>query len=167
MLNISENRVDDKIKQEDFDSFQTVSNKYSYSRISRIIFGSVLFVALCLFLPWTQNISTNGYVTSLRPEQRPHTIVSRIPGRMEQWHVHEGQLVDKGDTIITISEIKSEYLDSNLLIRMDEQISAKNNAIIAYDLKIQSLENQNAAINKGRNLKLRQAKNKKKTSRKF
>ncbi len=160
MLHISDNRVNDKIEQEDYDSFKTVSNKYSYSRISRIIFGSALFAFLCLFLPWTQNISTNGYVTSLRPEQRPHTIVSRIPGRMEEWHVHEGQLVDKGDTIITISEIKSEYLDTNLLVRMDRQIEAKNNAIYAYELKIQSLDNQNSAINQGRNLKLRQAKNK-------
>jgi len=160
MLNISDNRVDDKIEQEDYNAFETVSNKYSYSRMSRIIFGSAAFVLLCLFLPWTQNVSTNGYITSLRPEQRPHTIVSRIPGRMEEWHVHEGQLVNRGDTIITISEIKSEYLDSNLLTRMDQQIQAKNDAIQAYELKLRATKNQRSAISKAKDLKLKQAKNK-------
>lgn len=160
MLNISDNRVLDKINPKDYSAFDFVSNVYSYSRISRIIFGTLGFLFLCLFLPWTQNITVNGYVTSLKPEQRPHTIVSRIPGRMEKWHVEEGQLVQKGDTIVKLSEIKSEYLDSNLLIRMTEQIDAKENSIEAYKLKLDALNGQRKAITSGLGLKMKQARNK-------
>ena len=46
-----------------------------------------------------QNITGNGIVTTLKPNQRPQHIQSQIPGRIEQWFVQEGDYVKEGDTI--------------------------------------------------------------------
>lgn len=160
MLNISENSIEQSIDQGDYSAFKNVSNKYSYSRISRVVFGALIFLIACLFLPWNQYVRTTGYVTSLRPEQRPQTIVSNIPGRIDKWYVHEGQLVLKGDTIVTLSEVKSEYLDSNQILRIKEQVVAKEQAVESYKLKVDALDSQRRALKNGLFLKLKQAKNK-------
>ena len=160
MLNISNNSIDKEINEKDFSSFKEVLNEHAYNRLSRILFGVLFFLLLCLFLPWTQNVSTSGKVTSLKPEQRPQTVVSNIPGRIDEWFVQEGQFVKKGDTMITLSEIKSEYLDSNLVLRIEEQIIAKRQSIEAYKLKVEAFDGQRAALQRGLGLKLRQARNK-------
>jgi adhesin transport system membrane fusion protein len=160
MLNISKNTINNEINEKGFDSFNSVLNQYAYNRLSRILFGVLFFLFLCLFLPWTQNVSTKGKVTSLRPEQRPQILVSNIPGRIDKWYVQEGQLVRKGDTMITLSEIKSEYLDSNLILRIEEQIIAKKQGIEAYKLKVEALDGQRSALKRGLGLKLKQARNK-------
>jgi multidrug efflux pump subunit AcrA (membrane-fusion protein) len=47
--------------------------------------------------------------------QRPQSIQSVISGRIENWYVQEGDFVNKGDTILFISEIKEDYMDPNLV----------------------------------------------------
>ncbi len=160
MLNISEHPIDKEINQKDLDSFNKVGNKHGYNRFSRIIFGTMFFLLFCVFLPWTQNVSTKGVVTSLKPEQRPQTIVANIPGRIDQWFVQEGQFVNKGDTMIQLSEIKSEYLDSNLIYRTQQQIEAKESSIEAYKAKVDALDNQALALRNSLGLKKSQAENK-------
>ena len=49
-------------------------------------------LSIILFLPWTQNITGSGNVTTLTPGQRPQIVQSAIPGRIEQWYVNEGGL---------------------------------------------------------------------------
>src|SRR5437868_8494778 len=73
--------------------------------------GLFLLLSLSLFLPWTQNIRTDGTLTALNPAERPQTLQSIISGRIEKWHVQEGQLVQKGDTLISLSEVKDKYFD--------------------------------------------------------
>ena len=52
------------------------------------IYALLIFCLLILFLPWTQNIRSNGEVLTLRPEQRPQTINALIGGRIEKWFVN-------------------------------------------------------------------------------
>jgi multidrug efflux pump subunit AcrA (membrane-fusion protein) len=68
---------------------------------------------IILFLPWTQNIDSPGNVTALSPNNRPQTVQSIIGGRIEKWYVQEGSFVKKGDTLVYLSEIKSEYIEHN------------------------------------------------------
>lgn len=117
-------------------------------------------VVIILCLPWTQNIRAKGYVTSLQPEQRPQTIPSLISGRIEKWYVQEGDLVEKGDTIVFISEIKDEYFDPQLLERTRDQITSKESSVDSYMEKVKALDNQIDALNDNLQLKLQQAKNK-------
>lgn len=159
MLNISNNN---KPKQSlaQFKSVRTLESKVHYKILNKIIVGiSILGIAM-LFLPWTQNISGSGAVTTLKPNQRPQSIQSVISGRIEKWYVQEGDFVQKGDTILFISEIKEDYMDPNLVQNTKNQVDAKKNAVNSYESKVESLENQLKAIEAEKNLKLEQAYNK-------
>ncbi|MFN8236854.1 MAG: HlyD family efflux transporter periplasmic adaptor subunit [Chitinophagales bacterium] len=137
----------------------TVDDSTDKKRIVRI--SIVLAVLICfLFIPWTQNIQTTGIVTTVRPEQRPQELNTLISGKIEKWYVKEGDLVNKGDTVLKISEIKSEYLDPELVDRTRQQISAKEASNNFYEGKISALENQIGALMQSKRLKIEQTKNK-------
>ncbi len=159
MLNISKNSVSGKINPHSYNSFGLVGD-YKYRKIfSRIMVGSMLLVILVSFLPWTQNIRSRGYVTTLQPSQRPQLINAVIPGRIEKWFVREGDFVSKGDTIMFLSEIKDDYFDPNLLLRTEEQIKAKESTVRSYMEKVNALDVQIDALLKTQELKSKQAQN--------
>lgn len=128
----------------------------------RIIHISILLMLLTgfLFLPWTQNIQSKGLVTTLRPEQRPQELNTLISGKIDKWFVKEGDMVKKGDTILKISEIKSEYLDPQLVDRTREQISAKEASNNYYEGKVSALDKQIGALQQSKQLKIEQTRNK-------
>lgn len=160
MLNISDNSIQNAIKLRDFRSARLL-RKIRIKRLSVILLSSLFAgIIISLFLPWTQNISAKGYVTTRSPEQRPQAIHSVLAGRLERWFVQEGNYVEKGDTIVFISEIKSEYFDPELLTRVSEQIDAKTQSIESYDQKIAALEAQYEALQQSLQLKRRQTLNK-------
>lgn len=128
--------------------------------MNKIILYTSLVGILILFLPWTQNISGSGSVTTLKPDQRPQTIQTAIAGRIEKWYVQEGDFVKKGDTILFISEIKEDYFDPNLVQNTKSQVEAKKMAVQSYGGKVTSLSAQINAIENEKRLKLKQAENK-------
>ena len=163
MLNISDN----KIKLPPLDRFATVKNLVNrphYKILNRIIVVVSIIGVVALFLPWTQNISGSGSVTTLRPDQRPQSIQSVISGRLEKWYVQEGDFVKKGDTIVFISEIKEDYMDPNLVQNTKNQIDAKKQSLQSYGSKVSTLTGQIQAIEREKVLKLEQAQNKIKQS---
>lgn len=164
MLNITKNRIDPFVKVDEFQSTTVFRQQKHYQIIRKIIWAFVLMLVLFLFLPWTQNIKGTGFVTTLKPNQRPQTIHTAIPGRIEKWFVQEGDFVKKGDTILFISEIKEDYLDPNLVENTGKQVQAKEKAVQSYSNKVKALENQMGAIQSEKNLKVRQAQNKLKQS---
>ncbi|KAA9326003.1 HlyD family secretion protein [Adhaeribacter soli] len=121
------------------------------------IFG---FLVLLLFLPWTQNISSYGTLTTISPAERPQTINSTIAGRIEKWHVREGQLVEKGDTIVSLAEVKDKYMDPALLKRLEEQLKAKEQSLEATEQKAEDLDRQLEALRQGLQVSLDKARNK-------
>ncbi len=160
MLNISPNKIQDAIPFSGAKSLvMTLPRKESQKRV-RILTGVLLASFIMLFLPWTQNIRSKGYVTALRPDQRPQTIHSIIAGRIEKWYAAEGDYVQAGDTILRISEVKDEYFDSLLLPRTQQQVEAKTQTARSYGDKVSALEDQIAALQRNNMLKLEQAKNK-------
>ena len=160
MLNISNKSIHDKVSLEDFASVKCISNKRYYRELNRLSILFFIILIILLFLPWTQNITGKGYVTTLKPNQRPQTIQSPIPGRIEKWHVKEGDYVQKGDTVLRISEIKSEYFDKKLVERTGSQLEVKNQSIHAYEQKVKALGNQVSALESQQKLKFEQTKNK-------
>ncbi|WP_282116735.1 HlyD family secretion protein [Cellulophaga baltica] len=160
MLNISNNVLNKKVDLGIYKATRRVFHKRHYKYFNRFLIGSALFGVIVLFLPWTQNVRGKGSLTSLRPDQRPQTIQSPIPGRIEKWFVQEGDFVHKGDTILFISEIKNEYFDPKLVERTGDQIKAKEMSVVSYEGKVKALNNQIGALATERGLKLQQAKNK-------
>ncbi|MGV6830859.1 MAG: HlyD family secretion protein [bacterium] len=160
MLNISRNPLNTKVDLTQFKSSKHVFNKGQNKHFRRFLGAFAIVGVIVLFLPWTQNITGRGLVTTLTPDQRPQTIQSPIPGRIEQWYVREGDEVKKGDTIIKISEIKSEYFDPNLVERTAQQRDAKAFAVKSYEQKVKAQDVRIGALINERKLKLEQARNK-------
>lgn len=164
MLKITENGVEKWIDITQFKSTKIFEDNKGYLKVKKTIWVLSIFLLLFLFLPWTQNVSGAGSVTTLKPNQRPQTVQSAIAGRIEKWYVNEGDYVKKGDTILFISEIKEDYLDPNLVENTGRQLNAKESAVISYADKVKALENQMGAIQNEKGLKLKQAQNKLKQS---
>lgn len=160
MLNISHNQLHKSVDITDSKSGKRVFHGRYYKYFNRFLGVFTIIGFIILFLPWTQNITSRGLVTTLTPEQRPQNIQSPIPGRIEQWFVREGDFVAKGDTIMKISEIKSEYFDPKLVERTAQQREAKALSVTSYGEKVKALNRQIGALSSERGLKLEQAKNK-------
>ena len=160
MLNISHNKLNKKVDLSVFRSSKEIFNKAYYKTFNKFLLALAIILLVILFLPWTQNITGQGLVTTLKPNQRPQTIQSQIPGRIEEWFVQEGDFVEKGDTILRISEVKSEYFDDKLVERTNQQIQAKSSSVDAYQGKIEALNRQVSALINERKLKLEQTRNK-------
>ncbi|CCG54277.1 Probable ABC-type transport system, membrane fusion efflux protein component [Flavobacterium indicum GPTSA100-9 = DSM 17447] len=164
MLNLSNNNKPNYSRLDQFSTIKSLANRPHYKILNKILVAFLVVVLLILFLPWTQNIAGQGNVTTLMPNQRPQTIQSLISGRIEKWYVREGDYVEKGDTILFISEIKEDYLDPNLVENTKAQMEAKKQSVESYGGKVNSLSNQISAIETERGLKFEQAKNKVKQS---
>ncbi|MDC1068657.1 HlyD family efflux transporter periplasmic adaptor subunit [Candidatus Kapabacteria bacterium] len=133
----------------------------SFARISA--FFLILIIGL-LFLPWTQNIQGKGKVTALRPDARPQKVNSVISGRIEKWYVQEGDYVNKGDTLVFISEVKDKFFDPSLLDRTQLQIKSKELKVDSYYEKVKALDRQIDALLETAKLKIEQSRNKLKQS---
>ncbi|NOQ70748.1 MAG: HlyD family efflux transporter periplasmic adaptor subunit [Crocinitomix sp.] len=156
MLNISNSRVSKYIVPKKFSALENVEKKVSGKVLPRIIYTSLILFIIILLLPWTQNIRSNGTVTTLKPNERPQSLNSVIGGQIEQWYVQEGDHVRAGDTILKIKEVKDAYFDEKLLPRTQDQLDFKRESILAYTDKIKTLEEQLIVLRSQRDLKLSQ-----------
>ena len=147
-------------KQFSFKSFDQIYLEDKSSNVKYWFFGILGFLLIILFLPWTQNIKAKGVITTLYQDQRPQDIHSPIPGRIVKWWVKEGDYVNKGDTLLQISEIKEDYLDPRLVGRTQEQLQAKKGSIDFYEGKVAATGSQIEALKLARDLKLEQLANK-------
>jgi len=160
MLNISDNKLPGSAYPQTMVALG--KNKlpawhWSFRRLMAVLFGLFLFF---MFLPWTQNVRADGRVTTLRPEQRPQTVHATISGRIERWYVAEGQAIKRGDTLVFLSEVKSDYFDPELVARVGDQVSAKKGSINAYGQKAEALEDQMEAMRREFESKIIQTRNK-------
>lgn len=130
------------------------------SNVRQWLLGVLIVLIVALFLPWTQNIRAKGTVTTLRQEQRPQEINTVIAGRVEKWHVKEGDFVKAGDTLLRLGEVKVDYFDPQLLPRTQQQIHAKQQSIEGYKNKAVTAETQTKALQQARELKLQSLDNK-------
>lgn len=160
MLNISPTSINHVIDKEQYKSLKVLHTERFKKLDSKLFWTLLFFLFIILFLPWTQNIRSIGYITALNPDARPQTIQSIIDGRIEKWYVKEGQYVQKGDTILKLTEIKTEYFDPDLIQRTKNQLNSKNAAVQSYEKKITALENQIQSLILMRQMKIKQLQNK-------
>jgi len=148
------------LKSEKLKSSKVLKSRLRKSRLLKVMYVLGIVVLIILFLPWTQNIRSFGKVTALQPEQRPQAIQNVIAGRIEKWYIQEGQLVRKGDTILQISETKSEYFNPDLVDNTSQQLESKNFSVKSYMSRLEAIDAQINAIIASRKFKLEQAENK-------
>jgi len=150
---------------ENYKSIRILHSRQTPNRLSKILIFSFLILLIIMFLPWTQTIISDGKVTAYNPANRPQTVNATIGGKIEKWYVKEGQFVKKGDTLVFLSEVKPEYMDTLLIKRSESQIKSKENSASSYMEKVQALDNQIDAMIDNRAVKLQQSRNKIKQGR--
>ncbi len=160
MLNISKSKINKVADLNKTKSMQFVQQRLRYITFNKIMTALGILFLIVMFLPWTQNVRGNGSVTTLSPANRPQSVQSAIAGRVEKWFIEEGQEVKKGDTIVFISEVKSDYFDPLLVERTSAQLKSKSFSQTSYTSKVKALEQQIIALKEERKLKLEQAQNK-------
>ncbi len=160
MLNLSKNRINEMLSDEKLYSLQTLKTPRPGKVLAQWLVGISLVVFLSLFLPWQQNIRGLGEVTALSPSHRPQTVQTIIGGRIESWHFNEGEFVNKGDTILVVSEVYDKYFDPKMLERMGDQINSKEASLEAKKSKAAALTRQISVLREGLSIKLSQAQNK-------
>ncbi len=153
MLNISQDNIDDQFADKQLYSLKILKTPHLSIQLARVFMVLSVIAIAAMFMPWQQNIRGGGKLTALDPSNRPQTLQSIIPGRIEKWNVSEGQFVLAGDTIVQLAETKDKFFDPQILVRMKEQITAKQQGIQAY-------ENQIGALRDGLAAKMAQARNK-------
>ena len=160
MLNLSENKLDNEAGIEQLYSSRLLNTPCKFNIIRRWMLGILCFIIACMFLPWQQNVQGYGKITPFMPQDRPQSVNSILAGRIEKWNVREGQQVNKGDTLLIISEVKEKFFDPQILARTNNQIENKIDAVKSKQEKINALQKQVDALKSGLNFKLQQAKNK-------
>lgn len=150
--------LNDKIKS--WNSYQYIYfNKHNNS-LKYLFLFLLLLLIIVFFLPWTQNITAKGNVTAFNINERAQQLNSIISGSVDKWYIKEGDFVKAGDTIIKLTEIKTEYLNPDLLKNTQEQLVAKQNAAINYSGKAGTANLQTQALLQARDFKIEQLKNK-------
>lgn len=146
MLNISQESISAYIDQSQYKSYRKLLRRSNSQVLIKMLLVFLLLTIVGMFLPWTQNIRSKGYVTTLNPFDKPQNIQSLIGGKIDQWYVKEGDVVLVGDTIAIITEAKEEYLDPDLLSNTGVQMKAKENSVEAYAVKKKFLMEQLTAL---------------------
>ena len=157
MLKLSQQSIDEQIGHNSLYTLRSLRTPSGGKILARWLMGFCFLFLITLFLPWQQNIRGSGNVTALNPMNRPQTIQAVIAGRVQKWFVREGDFVKKGDTIVTISEVKEKYFDPQLLHRLQQQITAKENSLASKDQKAKALARQVTALREGMKLKIEQS----------
>ncbi len=160
MLEISNIKFDANAIENKVYALKTIHISRAGKILAYWIVGILVFMFLCLFLPWQQNVVGTGNVTALTPQDRPQEVNTAIAGRIREWTIQEGQFVHRGDTIVIIDEIKTEYFDPELLDRIKEQLEAKSQGIDANERKINALQSLIQARQSGLVFSLQKARNK-------
>ncbi len=150
----------DRLSETQLYSLRTLKTPGVGRTVAKVLMVITGIFIIFLFLPWQQNIRGKGKLTALNPGNRPQMIETAIAGRISSWKVIEGDFVNAGDTLLTITEIKDKYFDPNLIERIREQLDAKKNAALAKEKKADALRRQVKALNDALIAKNSQAKNK-------
>ena len=156
MLRLSQHSINEQVAYTSLYTLRSLRTPSGAKTFARWVCGFFILTVIVLFLPWQQNIRGSGILTALNPINRPQTVESIIAGRVQKWYIHEGDFVHKGDTIVSISEIKEKYLDPELLNRLNQQILAKEQSLQSKYKKAEFLKQQVVALKEGMSLKVKQ-----------
>lgn len=157
MLKLSSHDVERVMNQEHFYTLRALKTPSAGITLARWLIALGLIFLLFLFMPWQQNVRGKGKVIMLDPSNRPQTVQAVIAGQIQSWHIREGMFVNRGDTIVTIREVKDEYFDPLLLTRLQEQLLAKRNSLSSKRAKANALGRQIVALRNTLESKIEQA----------
>ena len=158
MLNISKNSVQHEMPQEQLYALRSLDKPMAGKILAKWLVAIFILFFGVMFLLLQQNIHGSGKVTAFSPSNRPQTIETTIAGRIQVWKIKEGQFVNRLDTIAIISEVKEKYFDPQMLFRLQQVITAKEQSLVSKEQKAKALQRQIGALEDGLRTKRDQAK---------
>ncbi|CAN5285897.1 biotin/lipoyl-binding protein [soil metagenome] len=159
MLNISPKKIKSQQYSNRLNGLKVLHTPKAAKLLTTWLLILLGILIIFLFLPWQQNITATGSLTAFSPEDRPQTVETAIAGRIEGWFFQEGEFVQAGDTLVRLSEIRSEYFDPRLLERIAEQMDALQANIGARLERIEANREQIEALREGLTLQVSQQQN--------
>lgn len=158
MLNLSPRRIKTP-NPNHLEGLKVLHTPKAAKVLTKWLLAILAIVIIGLFLPWQQNITATGSVNAFSPEDRPQTVETAIAGRIEEWFFQEGDFVYAGDTLVELSEIRSEFFDPQILTRLSEQMGALQENIGARLERIEANREQVQALRDGLGLQISQQRN--------
>lgn len=123
-----------------FRTLQSLQPPRVTRRLAWMIIIGMLIAGLILWLaPWVQTAAGTGQVVALDPNDQPQAITALVPGRVERWHVQDGQEVVAGQPVASIVDIDPQLLDRLRAERAQvlAEIAASDNALAAARSAVQ------------------------------
>jgi len=137
-----------KLNEKNLKVFKTLADQKlprTANLISKITVVAITLTCIGLWIiPWVQTATGQGVVSTINPHDRIQLISALVSGQIGQWHVREGQSVQKGDPIITIVDT-----DRDLLERLSDEKSA-----VVYEHQANLVSTETARIDYERHKKL-------------
>jgi multidrug efflux pump subunit AcrA (membrane-fusion protein) len=104
-----------------YPSFHLATTPGAFLSVGRIVALLFILVGLGLvFIPWQQNVTGGGKITSFAPGVRPQSIESQINARITQWRINEGKQVKKGDTLAILQDLNVNFMDNEFIEKIQE-----------------------------------------------
>lgn len=141
-------RLPDSI-QKNLISFQMVRSKVTLRHVALILIVLFFLAFIALFItPWQQTARGMGRVVAFSPSDRQQNIDAPVEGRLGQWFVHEGSIVNAGDPIVEIFDN-----DPDILQRLQTERDALSKRLKAARIAAQTskinVERQKELYEKG------------------
>lgn len=98
-----------------------------------ITFSVFLILSFIIFVPWIQTVEGAGRLVALNPGDREQSISALVPGRISEWHIRKGELVEKGQLIASIVDN-----DPALIERLQSQLYAAERRVESSDAALET-----------------------------
>ncbi len=103
--------------------------------LSRVLVVILVITAVALVLtPWQQTIPGSGRLVAFDPSQRLQQVQATVDGRIDRWHVVEGQRINRGDPIVDLTDN-----DPDIMRRLREEREAVQRTIDETESRSRSL----------------------------
>lgn len=76
-----------------------------------VLWGIGVIAFAMLFMPWMQTVSGEGRVIAFDAQERRQELSAPMDGRIQKWHVKEGDHVKKGDLLVEMADNDPLILD--------------------------------------------------------
>ena len=118
--------------------------------LARSLMSLLVLVLIGLSLtPWQQNVAGYGRVVAFAPIERQQTLQAPVEGRVLNWWVKEGSVVNAGDRIADISDY-----DPELMRRLEAEQKTLTGRIATIQTRISELQNQSVMAMNSREMAL-------------
>ncbi len=116
--------------------------------LKRFVAGLFAVVLLSVVTPWYQSSLGEGRLTAFDPNDRLQYITANVSGRVDEWLVRDGQVVQKGEAIVRILDNDPQFME-RLEVQRDALFNKLQAAKAASDTAKLNYDRQKSLLKDG------------------